>query len=53
MTDHELKIPVDERLDPTVERAATLLRRPEPVRQALGYEGVQIPAQPWRHIFEI
>ncbi len=34
MTDHELKIPVDERLDPTVERAATLLRRPEPVRQA-------------------
>ncbi len=34
MTDHELKIPADERLDPTVERAATLLRRPEPVRQA-------------------
>ena len=34
MTDHELKIPVDEWLDPTVERAATLLRRPEPVRQA-------------------
>jgi hypothetical protein len=32
MTDHELK--VDERLDPIVERAATLLRRPEPVRQA-------------------
>jgi len=34
MTDHELKIPVDERLDPAVERAATLLRLPEPVRQA-------------------
>jgi hypothetical protein len=34
MTDHELKISVDERLDPAVERAATLLRRPEPVRQA-------------------
>jgi hypothetical protein len=34
MTDHELKVPADERLDPTVERAATLLRRPEPVRQA-------------------
>jgi hypothetical protein len=34
MTDHELKIPADERLDPAVERAATLLRRPEPVRQA-------------------
>ena len=34
MTDHELKIQVDERLDPAVERAASLLRRPEPVRQA-------------------
>ena len=29
-----MKMPVDERLDPIVERAATLLRRPEPVRRA-------------------
>ena len=34
MTDHEVKSTTDERLDPIVERAAALLRRPEPVRPA-------------------
>jgi hypothetical protein len=51
MTDHELKIPVDERLDPTVERAAMLLRRPEPVRQAWRDEllaRVSTPPRAWR-----
>ena len=32
MTDHEVTS-IDERLDPIVERAAALLRRPEPVRE--------------------
>ena len=34
MIDHKPNTAVDEPLDPVVARAATLLRRPEPVRQA-------------------
>jgi hypothetical protein len=47
MTDHDVKSTSDERLDPIVERAAMLLRRPEPVRQAWRDEllaGVASPA---------
>jgi len=47
MTDHEVTS-TDERLDPIVERAAALLRRPEPVGQAWRdalMASVAVPAQ--------
>ena len=48
MTDHEVKSPADERLDPIVERAAALLRQPEPVRQAWRDELLERTAAPPR-----
>jgi 1,4-alpha-glucan branching enzyme len=48
MTDHELKSTTDERLDPIVERAAALLRRPEPVRPAWRDELLASVAPPAR-----
>jgi Carbohydrate-binding module 48 (Isoamylase N-terminal domain) len=48
MTDHEVKSTTDERLDPIVERAAALLRRPEPVRPAWRDELLASVAPPAR-----